>query len=107
MALILSLPAFAQGVKKISKTAAMEAATVKPAADYPAIAKQLKIEGVVEVEVLITEEGAVEKVNIVSGNPVLTKSAAETVKKWKFRGFNEDGKPIKVLAPLSFAFKYQ
>jgi TonB family protein len=105
IALISSMTAFAQDIKKITKNAAVEAATYKPIAQYPGLAQQLKIEGTVDVEVVIAETGTVEKVNIVSGNPVLTKTAAETVKKWKFRPFLDEGKPTKVLASLSFVFK--
>jgi protein TonB len=69
------------------------------------MARQLKIEGTVELEAVITDDGAVEKVNIKSGNPMLTKPAAEALKKWKFRPFTADGKPVPVLAEMSFTFK--
>jgi protein TonB len=73
--------------------------------DYPAIAKQLKIEGAVELEVLVAESGTVEKVNIVSGNPVLTRPASDALKKWKFAPFTSDGKAVKALVPVSLSFK--
>ncbi len=41
--------------------------------------RQLKIEGKVELEAVVSENGTVEKVNIVSGNPVLTKPAVESL----------------------------
>jgi len=73
--------------------------------DYPAIAKQLKIEGAVELEAVVSEGGAVEKVNIVSGNPVLTRPAADALKKWKFAPFTADGKTVKAVVPVSLNFK--
>src|SRR5437764_3799534 len=77
--------AFAQdSPKKVSKTEGLNAATSKAAPEYPPIARQLKIEGAVELEVLVAESGVVEKVSIVSGNPVLTRPASDAVKKWKF-----------------------
>ena len=69
------------------------------------MASQLKIEGSVELEVLVGKSGAVEKVSIVSGNPVLTRPAAEAVKKWKFTPFTADGKVVKALVPISMSFK--
>jgi protein TonB len=69
------------------------------------MAKQLKIEGAVELEAVVTESGTVEKVNIVSGNPVLTRPAADAVKKWKFAPFTADGKVVKALVPISMSFK--
>jgi periplasmic protein TonB len=91
--------------KKVSKTEGLNAATTKVQPEYPAMAKQLKIEGAVELEALVSESGTVEKVNIVSGNPVLTRPAADAVKKWKFAPFTADGKTVKALVPVSMNFK--
>ena len=51
-----------------------------------------------ELEAVVAESGAVEKVNIVSGNPVLTKAGIEALMKWKFKPVVADGKPVKALA---------
>jgi protein TonB len=91
--------------KKVSKSEGLNAVTTKVAPDYPAIAKQLKIEGAVELEVLVSESGTVDKVNIVSGNPVLTRPASDAVKKWKYAPFTSDGKAVKALVPVSLSFK--
>ena len=91
--------------KKISKTEGLNAATTKVQPEYPAMAKQLKIEGAVELEALVSENGTVEKVNIVSGNPILTRPASDAVKKWKFAPFTADGKTVKALVPVSMNFK--
>src|SRR5262245_9737722 len=91
--------------KKVSKTEGLNAATTKVQPDYPSMAKQLKIEGAVELEAVVSENGAVEKVNIVSGNPVLTRPAADALKKWKFAPFTADGKTVKAVVPVSLNFK--
>lgn len=91
--------------KKVTKTEGLNAATTKVQPEYPSMAKQLKIEGPVELEALVSESGAVEKVSIVSGNPVLTRPAADAVKKWKFAPFTADGKTVKALVPVSMNFK--
>lgn len=69
------------------------------------MARQLKLEGTVELEAIISEQGTVDDVRIVTGNPVLTKAAAQAVKKWKFTPITEGGKPTKAVAPLSLTFK--
>ncbi|MGA2115367.1 MAG: energy transducer TonB [Bryobacteraceae bacterium] len=92
-------------LKKLSKSEALAYLTSKPAPEYPPIARQLKIEGVVEMEAIVAEDGSVEQVNIVSGNPVLTKAATAAVKKWKFTPVKAEGKPVKALAPVSLSFK--
>jgi len=91
--------------KKVTKVEALNAAVTKVQPDYPNMAKQLKIHGVVELEVVVTETGSVGKVQILSGNPVLTAPAAQAVKLWKFKPFMEDGKAVPVLAPISLDFK--
>jgi len=105
LAFLVSSLAAQDAPKKVSKTEGMNAVTTKVPPEYPAIAKQLKIEGSVELEAVVTEGGVVEKVNIVSGNPVLTRPASEAVKKWKFAPFTADGKTVKALVPVTMSFK--
>jgi TonB family protein len=93
------------GAKKVGRVEAMQAATFKVQPDYPPIARQLKVEGTIELEALIGENGKVEKVTIVSGNAMLTRAGADALKQWKFTPFTEEGKPVKAQAPFTFAFK--
>jgi protein TonB len=90
---------------KVTRSEAMSAATNKPPPSYPPIAKQLKVEGEVQVQVVIGEEGKVEGATAVSGNPILTKAAVDTVKDWKFTPFKSNGKNVKAQTVLSFVFK--
>jgi protein TonB len=83
----------------------MNAAVQKPDPAYPPLARQLKLEGSVQLEALILENGAVDNVNIVSGNPVLTRAGVDALKHWKFTPFQSGGKPVKALAPITFDFK--
>jgi protein TonB len=94
----------AQTVKKVSNQEAMNAAITKVQPAYPAVARQLNIEGVVQLEATINEEGVVDRVNIVSGNPVLTKPSVEALKKWKFKPFTENGKAVQATATFHFTF---
>jgi len=103
---LLGAVAFAQDEpKKITRSEAMNAVASKVQPEYPAMARQLRMQGTVELEVLVGETGEVQKVDIVSGNPVLTGSASQAVKHWKFRPFLEGGKAIRVLAPITVDFK--
>jgi TonB family protein len=104
-ALALAATCGAQEPKKVTKTEGLNAATTKVQPEYPAMAKQLKIEGPVELEAVVSETGTVEKVNILSGNPVLTRPAADAVRKWKFVPFTADGKTVKALVPVGMNFK--
>jgi protein TonB len=104
--LLSSLPAFSQEApKKIGRSEADSAVISRVQPVYPPTAKQLKIQGVVELEAVVNATGDVEKVNILSGNPVLTKPAVEAVKKWKFKQFTTDGKPVGAEVPVTVSFK--
>jgi protein TonB len=91
--------------KHLSASEAITAAINKPQPVYPVIAKQLKLEGTVSLNAFVTEDGAVDHVEAVSGNPVLVRSAEDALKQWKFSKQTEDGKPVKFVASVTFNFK--
>ncbi len=89
----------AEDPKRISADEAMAALVEKVAPEYPAIARQLKLTGQVEIQATIQEDGAVANVTTLSGNPILAKAAADAVKKWKFRQFKS-----KVMSNFTIGF---
>lgn len=91
-------------VLRIAAEKARELAIVKSSPEYPPMAKQMKISGRVVLDMFVGLDGAVEKVDVVSGNPMLASAAAAAAKKWKFPPFNADGKPMKAVARMSFDF---
>jgi TonB family protein len=90
---------------RVSNSEALKAATAKVQPDYPAIAKQLHLEGAVEVEAHIAEDGSVESVRPLTGNAVLANAAVAATKRWKFTPFTAGGKNVKAVASLTFNFK--
>jgi len=72
--------------------------------EFPPIAKQLNLSGKVEVDAHVDEAGKVEKVDAVSGNPILAGAAVNATKHWKFQPFEADGKPTKVVVRIAFDF---
>jgi protein TonB len=105
MALLGAVALGQDAPKKITRSEALSAVTTRIQPEYPNMARQLKMQGSVDLEVLVSETGEVAKVDIVSGNPILTASAVQAVKRWKFKPFQENGKAIRVLAPVSLDFK--
>ena len=94
----------ADDLVRITMEKARQLATAKPTPDYPPMAKQLKITGRVAVEMFVDLDGSVEKVDVVTGNPVLASAATAAAKKWKFPPFEADGKPMKAVVRLYFDF---
>ena len=80
-------------------------AIAKPQPAYPAMAKQLRVEGKVEVEASISEDGSVEAVHPLAGNLLLSNAAVEATKHWRFNPITQDGKIVKAIATIDFVFK--
>jgi periplasmic protein TonB len=63
---------------------------------YPAIAIQIHHEGRVELHALISPEGAIESLEVISGDPLFIQSALAAVRQWRYRPTILNGRPIEV-----------
>jgi len=102
---LLALPVASLADVRVTHSDAIKNATKHPTPEYAPMAKQMHIQGEVEVEVKITEEGNVDAVKVVTGNPLLTASVVRAVKDWKFMPFQDGGKASVAVANLKFNFK--
>jgi protein TonB len=103
-ALILLTPLACSGAERIPQTVALGLATAKSTPTLPLMARQLKVFGPVEVEVFIDETGAVEKAEVLRGNPILGKAAVDCVKTWKFKPYKQGDAAVKAVTTLAFQF---
>ncbi len=78
-----------------------------PKPRYPMEARDKGVQGEVWIHLLISETGDVESADIISGQPDLARAALEAMKKWKFKPFIRNGKPVKVNTKLPFDFAFQ
>jgi periplasmic protein TonB len=103
---LMSLSSFAcYGEVRVTATDALKAALKKSQPEYSPMAKQMRVQGDVEVEVKISDAGDVGDVKVVSGNPLLTAPVLRSVKDWKFSPFKQEGKPSPAVTTLRFSFK--
>jgi TonB family protein len=58
--------------------------------DYPELARQMHLKGVVKVEAVVRANGSVKSTRVLGGNPVLVESAQAAVSKWKFEAASGD-----------------
>lgn len=84
---------------------AMKFATAKVQPEYTTIAKQMKVSGRADIEVVIALDGTIESVKALAGNPLLTGPAVTAVKKWKFSPIVVEGQPVKAVTTFAFDFK--
>lgn len=103
IALMAAIPAAAQ--IRITMAEAMKNAVASPQPEYSALAKQARISGDVVVEIKINGQGEVKDVTPVSGNVMLSNPVVKTLKQWKFKPFESNGKPTEAVANLRFNFK--
>jgi protein TonB len=73
--------------------------------DYPVLAKQEHIWGVVVVNAVIDEHGDVVQARVVSGHPFLIKAALDAVLKWKYEPTLLNGTPVAVEMEVTVNFK--
>jgi len=74
---------------------------------YPPLAKQTRVQGVVVLEALISKDGAVESLRVVTGHPLLTQAALDAVKQWRYRPTMLNGEPIEVITTVTVTFTLQ
>jgi protein TonB len=91
---------------RVSENDARKAIVKKIDPEYPAMARQIRLSGQVQVDVVIAETGVVEKVNVIKGNVLLSNAAVSALKKWRFTPFaGAANKPAKAIASLTFDFR--
>jgi protein TonB len=71
---------------------------------YPPIAIRARIQGVVVLQVLVNEEGAVEEVSVISGHQLLAPAAIEAVKQWRYSPTLLNGQHVPVKATVTVNF---
>jgi protein TonB len=72
---------------------------------YPAIARQAGVQGQVQVQIGISETGAVTDVTLLSGHPLLRDAALQAAKQWLFIPTELNGRPVRAIGLLTFNFK--
>ena len=72
---------------------------------YPQIAKSARVQGVVEIEAMISEAGRLEEIKVVSGHPLLNDAAVECVRKWKYEPGRLNGEVIEM--PIRISVRFQ
>jgi len=76
-----------------------------PTPQYPAIAKQSRITGMVKVDIVVNESGKVESAKAASGNMMLRQAAVDAAFRAKFAPTLKAGAPVKVAGFLQYEFK--
>ena len=63
---------------------------------YPPLARQARIQGTVVLRAIISRDGSIENLTLVSGHPMLVPAAIDAVKQWKYQPYLLNGQPVEV-----------
>ena len=77
-----------------------------PAPPHSNEARAAKVEGIVIAEGLVTLDGTITHLKILKSlGSRLDESVLGTLKTWKCKSVEVDGRPVPVIAPFTFTFK--
>jgi periplasmic protein TonB len=71
---------------------------------YPELARQMRIEGTVRLQAVIGRDGAVQSLEILSGQPMLARAAIAAVREWRYRPTLLRGEPVEVETFITVIF---
>jgi TonB family protein len=73
--------------------------------EYPAAARQEKLQGVILLDVVVGRDGSVLETRAMNGPDVLAQAAMEALRWWKFEPYSVQGKPAVVETTVAVEFK--
>jgi TonB family protein len=71
---------------------------------YPDIAKARHVQGVVRMQITVSEDGLVTDVKVIEGHVLLRDAAVEAARKWRFEPVLVMGDPVEIELPLEIYF---
>lgn len=92
----------ADRVQLSPQTAQSVSVSVPP--DYPLLARQMKVQGAVNLQALISRDGTIQELQILSGPTILAAAAREAVRQWRFKPYLQNGEPIETQARITVNF---
>jgi TonB family protein len=81
-----------------------ETVSVSVPPDYPLLARQMKVQGAVSLQALISRDGSIQELQIMSGPAILAAAAREAVKQWHFKPYLQNGQPVETQARITVNF---
>lgn len=83
---------------------ATQTVTKSVAPDYPLLARQMKVQGAVVLQALISREGSIQELQVLSGPGILAAAAREAVRQWRFKPYFLNGEAVETQAKITVNF---
>lgn len=81
-----------------------QSVTSSVAPDYPLLARQMKVQGAVVLQALISREGTIQELQVMSGPGILAAAAREAVRQWRFKPYFLNGEAVETQARITVNF---
>jgi protein TonB len=72
---------------------------------YPPTAKQMHVQGAVQLMANIGKDGSITSVKVLSGPSVLSRAAIDAVKQWKYKPYYLNDQPVEIQTQITVNFK--
>lgn len=96
-----------QGPVRVASSVLVGKALAKPAPPYPPIAKQIKQQGTVAVQIVVDEQGRVVSAKAAAGPPLLLLAAERAAYQARFTPTVLNGQPVKITGVITYNFVLQ
>ena len=74
---------------------------------YPPLARQIHREGQVELHAIISTDGTIRSLQIVSGDPLFLQSVLDAVGQWRYRATVLNGQPVEIDTYITVIYTLQ
>jgi TonB family protein len=71
---------------------------------YPSLARQMKVQGSVLLQVFVDTDGGIRDLRVLSGDPILVSAALEAARQWRFKPYLQNGQPVETQAKIMVNF---
>src|ERR1700739_1220122 len=71
---------------------------------YPPLARQTRISGTVRLHAIISKDGTIQQLEVMSGHPLLQQAALDAVRQWRYRPTTLNGEPVEVDTTIDVIF---
>lgn len=71
---------------------------------YPPLARSARIQGQVLLQAMISKQGVIEDLKVLSGHPMLVPAAKEAVRQWRYRPYVLNNEPVEVETQITVTF---
>jgi len=92
----------AERVQMSADTTDMVSHSVRPG--YPLLARQMKIQGSVILRALISKEGTIQDLHVLSGPTILASAAQDAVRQWHFKPHYQGAEAVETQAKITVNF---